>query len=92
VDTMERRSFLKFALGLAAVTAASAGTVPAEAIPVAPIDPPRSDPEAAPEPETSSQDDIDTVKAEPVGWRRRRRRRRRWWYWHRRGRRRRYWY
>src|SRR5438093_8875134 len=84
VDTMERRSFLKFTLGLAVITAAGAATAPAEAIPVAPIDPPRSDPEVTTEPRASDQEDLDTLKAEPVRWRWRRRRRRRWWYWRRR--------
>lgn len=91
MDTMQRRNFLKFTLGLAVITAAGAATAPAEAIPVAPIDPPRSAPEVTPEPEISNRDDGDAAKAEPVRWYWRRRRRRRWWYWRRR-RRRRYWY
>jgi len=91
VDTMERRNFLKFTLGLVVVAAAGAAAAPTKAIPVAPIDPPRSDSAATPEPRTSDHEDIDTLKAEPVRWHWRRRRRRRWWYWRRR-RRRRYWY
>ena|SRR5262245_1163185 len=100
MDTMERRSFLKLTLGLAVITAVGAATARSEAMPVAPIDPPRSDPEAKPEPAIAEQDDTDVTKAEPVQWywRRRRRRwwrRRRYWYWRRRRRRywrRRYWY
>jgi len=95
MDTMERRSFLKLSLGLAVVAAVGAVAAPSEAMPVAPIDPPRSDPEAKPEPAIAEQDDTDVTKAEPVQWYWRRRRRRRWWwrrrrYWRRR--RRLYWY
>jgi len=91
---MERRNFLKLTLGLAVATAAGAATVPSQAIPVAPIDPPQPDPEVTLEPGVANQDDIDIAKVEPVRWRWRRHRRRhhRWWYWRRRRRRRRYWY
>jgi hypothetical protein len=90
---MERRNFLKLTLGLAAATAAGTAIRPSEAMPVAPVDPPRSDPELTPELGVANQDDIDVAKAEPTGWRwRRRRRHHRWWYWRRRRRRRRYWY
>ena len=95
MDTIERRSFLKLALGLAVVTAVGAATAPSEAMPVAAVDPPRPDPELKPEPAIAEQDDTDVTKAEPVQWYWRRRRRRRWWwrrrrYWRRR--RRLYWY
>ena len=98
MDTMERRCFLKLTLGLAVVTAVGGITAPAVAMPVAPIDPPRLDPEVTPEPAIASQDDIDVTKAEPVQWWRRRRRRRRLFFrrrrlfLRRRRRRRRYWY
>jgi hypothetical protein len=93
METMERRSFLKLTLGLAAVAAGTVAVVkPSQAMPVmAPVEPPRQDteakPEAKPEPAVATQNDIDTVKPENVQyywrrryWRRRYWRRRRWRY------------
>jgi hypothetical protein len=95
METMERRSFIKLTLGLAAITAGTAAVMkPSQAMPVmAPVEPPRQDTEAKPEvnsearpePAVATQNDIDTVKPENVQYWRRRWRwrrwrwRRRWW-------------
>src|SRR5215813_2404229 len=50
MDTIERRGFLKLTLGLVVATAVGAATAPSEAMPVAPVSPPRSDPEVKAEP------------------------------------------
>jgi hypothetical protein len=101
METMERRSFIKLTLGLAAVAAGTAAVTPSRAMPVmAPVEPPQPKAEAKPEPAVgtkpdteakpesavATQSDIDTVKPENVQyWRRRWRYRR--WRWRRRWRR-----
>ena len=93
METMERRSFIKLTLGLAAVAAGTAAVTPSRAMPVmAPVEPARQDteakpevnPDAKPEPAVATQNDIDAVKPENVQyWRWRRRRRWRWRRWRR---------
>ncbi len=89
---MERRDFLKLALGLAGAVAVAGAVTPSEAAPaMAPLDP-RPDNRAAAEPAIATDKDLDAAAAEPVQWRRRRWRRwgvrrRRYWGW----RPRRYW-
>jgi hypothetical protein len=84
MEMMERRSFLKFTLGVAAVAAGTAAVTRAEAMPVmAPVEPPRTGAEEKPTPAVATADDVNSAKPETVQWRWRRRwywRRRRWWW------------
>ena len=86
---MERRHFLKVALGIAAGTAAFAATV--NAAPLSPVSPVQglapSHGEAA-EPAVVSQNEVDHLKPEEVRWHHRGHWHRHWhrrhWGWHRR--------
>lgn len=76
---MERREFLKLALGFTATAgalAAGAATT-AQAAPMLPPQPNMMPPQDVPsaEPAIATQDDVDGVTAEQVQWRRRRYRR-----------------
>jgi hypothetical protein len=99
-DVMERRDFLKFALGVAAGAAAFAASATAAPLMPQPLNEDAKlpvNPDA--QPAVTSGDEVDRLTPEQVrwrrrgwGWRRRRRwgwRRRRYWGWRRR--RRRYW-
>jgi hypothetical protein len=95
---MERREFLKIALGVAAGAAALAASV--QAAPLMP-QPLTEDPKLPANPAVTSTDEADQLKPEEVRWGRGRRwgyrrrhwgwRRRRHWGWRRRRWRRRYW-
>jgi hypothetical protein len=100
MQTLERRSFLKLALGLAAVGVAAVSATQSQAMPTLamPAQPP-IDKEPQPEPAIANQDDVADAAPEKVQWHYRRYSRwhwrRRWhyrrWYWRRRWRHR-YWY
>ena len=95
---MDRRGFLKMALGVTGAAAALA-SLPAEAMPMAPMPQIGVKPGEAPAAAIATPDDIAEAKVENIywGWRRRRYWRRRYWrhrYWRRRywgWRRRRWW-
>lgn len=94
---MDRRGFLKAALGVAGAAAALA-TLPAEAMPrMAPAPETGPKPGEAPAAAIATPEDIADAKIENVYWRRRWYWRRRYWgwrrrrYWRRRYWRRRYW-
>jgi len=90
---MERRDFLKIALGVAAVvttTAAQAMTPVPSALPKQP-----PNPETEAKPAVATSQDVEEAKVENVDWRRRHWRHRHWrrrhWGWRRRYWRRRHW-
>jgi hypothetical protein len=89
---MDRRGFLKVALGVTGAAAALA-SLPAEAMPVAPMPPTGPRPGEAPAAAIATPEDIADAKVENVywGWRRRRRWGYRRWGYRRWGWRRRYW-
>jgi hypothetical protein len=84
---MERRDFLKTALGLGAVAAFGLMTRPLEAMPVAPLPDAMDKPAPAVGPAIASADDVERTMIENVYWHRRGYRR----HWRRRSWRRRYW-
>ena len=92
---MERRHFLKLALGFAAGAAALAAGAEAEAAPLAPQPLAKDLPgNSAAQPAVTTGDEVDRLSPDEVRWGRGRRRGwgRRRWGWRRRGwRRRRYW-
>jgi hypothetical protein len=83
---MERRHFLKVALGFAAGVGLAAQVVTevqaAPLLPTNPLDDRKPDNE--PQPAVASQDDVDRLQPEQVQWRRRGWRRRRFWGYRRR--------
>src|SRR5437764_15496002 len=87
---MDRRGFLKVALGVTGAAAALA-TLPAEAMPMGPLPQTGPKPGEAPAAAIATPEDIADAKIENVYWRRWRWRRRRWWGWRRRHWRRRHW-
>jgi TAT (twin-arginine translocation) pathway signal sequence len=89
---MDRRGFLKVALGVAGAAAALA-SLPADAMPVAPMPQTGAKPGEAPAAAIATPEDMADAKVENVYWGWRRRRWRRWGYrrWGYRPWRRRYW-
>ena len=69
---MERRHFLKVALGFAAGAATLAAALPTQAAPLPPVPTGKlPTPDAPIEPAVAAQEDIDNLSPEQVRWRRR---------------------
>ena len=85
MKTMERRGFLKLALGVAAAAGVAGATSRTEALPVAAAVQPQSPAtaEATPEPAVATPQDVEGAHVEKVWWRRRWWWRRRCWGWRR---------
>jgi hypothetical protein len=89
MELMERRSFLKFTLGVAAAATSTAAATRTQAMPVIPpVEPPRTDAVEEPEPAVATPADVNAAQPETVQywryrhWRYRRWRWRRWRRWH----------